>query len=597
MIALFCLLIPPLALVCLRERLLGNHKTIYISALTYAFSVLALNGILMFLLSYVFHSEDELLFKLNHHNGFACKYIIMSIVLAFAEPYAERFFRTKMTLKIHLGSRRLPEFRHLRIFAALYALVLFLLNFIRIFNDNFCLDETFSVNLIQHSLPGILEGTAADVHPPLYYLFLKAGHIIFGNQGWMFHLVSLIPYAIILIFALTVIWKKFGKEAAVILITLAGISNNAAYYSVEVRMYSWASLFVLLSFYELYNILSAEKNKHYVLFALFSLAAAYTHYYALISVAFFYVIILLLACRKKLHMKNVLITCLCTIVGYLPWFFVLLETFVTKIDTFWLKNYPGFKESMNYLFSDQFTPVCWGIFLLGIVLAFLYESNIIQFQKGENKKITISVTFDNFHFSHLLTWMTAGIVSVIGTITVGILVSKLLRPFWVAHYAYPVSIVAWMILGITISKLKGKKVYTLLIVAYLLLLSIPAYQELYTFEKQANRAHQATLAATVEQIAEEDVILSNNEHMWDVFAPYYYPGISTETVNPFALPALKENTTYWLFFINDNVPEMAPVYYEIEKQGFSYEQIVTNGSFGMHTVNVYRIESQAAAEP
>lgn len=193
------------------------------------------------------------------------------------------------------------------VIASIYAVILFALNFVRIFDNNFWADEAFTTNLVANTVPVIIQKTAADVHPPLYYLIVKLGYTLAGNQGWMFHLISLFPCAIILIFSLTAIWNRFGKETAVILITLAALSKNAVRYNVEVRMYSWGALFVLLSFYCLYLILDEESTKHYILFTLSSLAAAYTHYYCLVSVAFFYVVLLVLCFfAKRLNWKKVL---------------------------------------------------------------------------------------------------------------------------------------------------------------------------------------------------------------------------------------------------------------------------------------------------
>ena len=62
-----------------------------------------------------------------------------------------------------------------------YALILFVLNFIRIFDNNFWMDEAFTTNLVQHSISEIVVATAADVHPPLYYLLVKVGYEIFGK--------------------------------------------------------------------------------------------------------------------------------------------------------------------------------------------------------------------------------------------------------------------------------------------------------------------------------------------------------------------------------------------------------------------------------
>lgn len=41
-----------------------------------------------------------------------------------------------------------------------------------IFNHNIWTDEAFTLQLLEQNITGILEGTARDVHPPLYYLSL-----------------------------------------------------------------------------------------------------------------------------------------------------------------------------------------------------------------------------------------------------------------------------------------------------------------------------------------------------------------------------------------------------------------------------------------
>ena len=54
----------------------------------------------------------------------------------------------------------------------LYALVLFAMHFVRIFDNSFWGDEGFSIGLAQMNVFEMLQVTAADNHPPLYYLFL-----------------------------------------------------------------------------------------------------------------------------------------------------------------------------------------------------------------------------------------------------------------------------------------------------------------------------------------------------------------------------------------------------------------------------------------
>jgi hypothetical protein len=96
-----------------------------------------------------------------------------------------------------------------------------------------------------------------------------------------------------------VIRKWFSETASVILMILCSLQENAVNFNVEVRMYSWGALFLLLSFLALYQILTLNSKRHYVYFVLASLASAYTHYYCLVSVAFFYMILIQWALIKR----------------------------------------------------------------------------------------------------------------------------------------------------------------------------------------------------------------------------------------------------------------------------------------------------------
>ena len=367
MIGIISLLIPPFVCVCIREKIVQKEETALGRMLHYAISLLAHNFVMMLILCYGFDSRDNLFGKLNQYNEFALKYMSLSMVLAVAEPFAERFVRKKVAVTVKWNRRAgLLDFIFRKRVVGIYAAVLFLLNLARIFDNNFWGDEAYSLNLIQRTVPEIIKGTASDVHPPLYYMFLRLAHLLFGNQGWAYHLVSLIPCGIIILFAMTAFWKKFGAEAAAILITLACLSGNAVAYNMEVRMYSWGALFVLLCFYELYCILQRERILHYALFVASSLAAAYTHYYCLLSVAFFYAALLFLALfRRRVSLAKAMASSLCMAAGYLPWFVVLLKTMERIEGNYWITTIPTVKESLRYLFSNQFKPAAWGALLLG----------------------------------------------------------------------------------------------------------------------------------------------------------------------------------------------------------------------------------------
>ena len=63
----------------------------------------------------------------------------------------------------------------------LYALVLFAMHFVRIFDNSFWGDEGFSIGLAQMNVFEMFQVTAADNQPPLYYLFTQLLYHLLGN--------------------------------------------------------------------------------------------------------------------------------------------------------------------------------------------------------------------------------------------------------------------------------------------------------------------------------------------------------------------------------------------------------------------------------
>ena len=72
------------------------------------------------------------------------------------------------------------------------------------------------------------------------------------------------------------------------MVVFDSVISEAITHNAEARMYTLAAFFVLAAYVELYYILKSGKIIHWVLFAICSLGAAYTHYYALITVAVSY---------------------------------------------------------------------------------------------------------------------------------------------------------------------------------------------------------------------------------------------------------------------------------------------------------------------
>jgi len=591
MIALMSLFIPPFFLVLVREKILRRPKDLKRRAVTYVFSVLGLNWTMMLLLYYVFHSSGDLFAKLNGYFNYACKYILLAMLLAGVEPFAEYCIREK--LEVHLPTLKKPtNWKHFRLYAGLYATVLFFLNFIRIFDNNFWFDEAFTLLQMNSSFGELTEWAASDVHPPLYYYMLKIVHMILGSQGWAYHALSLIPCLIILILALTLFWNKFGGRVSVILITFIGLSYNAVYYNMEVRMYSWANLAVLLSFYELWKILEEHRKRDYLFFALFSLAAAYIHYFAMVTVAFFYIVLMVAAIFKKLNIKMVLATWMGTIIGYLPWAVCFLKTVwgIAVAGGFWIHTTPSFTMAVQYLFSSRFKGwAIWCILIVAAAFFSLYETNILTVAIKE-KKLCIFLSFRQIRISNFAIWGASGILCSLGTILFAIIFSKIIFPVFSIRYIYAASVAAWMVLAVVISRLKLGRLWTVVLWLFLIVGFIPQYQEIYTREKAMTDDLRETLRLTAD-ICENDILLAYNNQRIYTALEYYYPSYNRQTIELYDVPELDTTICYYLF-VSPPETAMEPIFEELDRQGFGYTLVVDYGNLGTMATSVYRVEGQ-----
>lgn len=206
------------------------------------------------------------------------------------------------------------------------------------FGQDIWFDEVFSVNFIQHSYREIAALTGKDVHPPLYYWYLKLFHDIgkvlvpAASSIVLCKLASMLPFVGIFVYTLTAIRKNFGLHVAglfwFLVMTMPQISN----YTVEIRMYSLALFFITAAFVHSCELVCAfpaqgvseaertaepgaagsevisgaalasgsvtgenglikgwKKNKHWLLFWVYGILTAYTQYYACVAVIAIYI--------------------------------------------------------------------------------------------------------------------------------------------------------------------------------------------------------------------------------------------------------------------------------------------------------------------
>lgn len=357
-------------------------------------------------------------------------------------------------------------------------------------------DEWYTKGLVYFKIKDLLAAVSIDVHPPLYYIILKAGMKPLNAANIHFDLLfylkfmSLVPYLIILATSFTKIKKEYGYlTSGVFSFTLISMSTFFIQY-LTARMYSWNLLFLLLSFIYLKDVLDSDDKKSWILFSLFTVLGAYTHYYSIFSSLILYLLLFgYLFKNKKSSLKKFFASVFGCIIAYLPWFIVLLGQLSEP-------NNPGMGE-VSFMFllkvirsgmltsNDNLLVVIFAI-LMCLAMALVFKDYLTERNS------------DNFYLS-------SGMAMWIGTIILGFAISIIFRPVLSERYFIPCIGIFWFVLSIYISKLNNKKLILILICAILLVGCANVDLE---FEK-INKQYKETLKSydIIEKINNNDSII------------------------------------------------------------------------------------------
>ena len=170
-------------------------------------------------------------------------------------------------------------------------LVLLLAAFLRFHSleaQSFWNDEGNSARLSERPIGLIIEGTASDVHPPLYYLLLHAWRAGAGDSEFGLRAFSALAGVLTVAATMALARAVSRSPSAVFLIAglLAAISPPLVYYAQETRMYALLALLAVFSTWLLWQWI-VSKNKvpvrpHWSWLIAYSgciFAGLYTHYF------------------------------------------------------------------------------------------------------------------------------------------------------------------------------------------------------------------------------------------------------------------------------------------------------------------------------
>jgi 4-amino-4-deoxy-L-arabinose transferase-like glycosyltransferase len=204
-------------------------------------------------------------------------------------------------------------------------------------------DESVSVAIANHSFAEIFQLLPHENHPPLYFLLLRLVKLALGNSEWALRLLSAAAAVGMVGLGAGPVRRIFGNRGALAYAAVAIFTPVILIQAHEARMYSLANLAVTASV--LYGFLAARDGGrgNWIAFGLWSLAAAYLHYYGLMAAAAAHAFVLgWLLLRNRKRLKGWLVTAALTLAGYAPWIVVLAsQTLRVNKTGFWIPQVSG----------------------------------------------------------------------------------------------------------------------------------------------------------------------------------------------------------------------------------------------------------------
>ncbi len=192
-------------------------------------------------------------------------------------------------------------------------------------------DENFTLILARLPLDRMIEATAGDVHPPLWYIIeWTLLHAAPHAPAWIIRLPALI-FSLLALYMFDQLCEHLRIPARVrILATiLMAVMPMQLWYAQEGRMYAMLEFLVLAT-------LLTGLRRHWVLFTIASVAMLYTQNYGMFYLAVIAVVIVVMDWERSA--MPVILSGFTTALLYMPWAIVILNQMIEIEGRYWIMD-------------------------------------------------------------------------------------------------------------------------------------------------------------------------------------------------------------------------------------------------------------------
>lgn len=192
---------------------------------------------------------------------------------------------------------------------------------------NLGLDESTSWYLATSSVSHLVAWTAADVHPPLYYLLLKVWLWIFGDSLAALRSLSVLSSLIALYLLFRLIDGAMPRAVCYAVLLWCTLAPLSLYQAQETRMYAPATAVVLGAClaYRRWIESGGTRRSALVLYAILVTAALYLHYYTAFAIVAIWLHFLIVGARTAAPDRTLaawkawIVAHLGVAIAYMPW--------------------------------------------------------------------------------------------------------------------------------------------------------------------------------------------------------------------------------------------------------------------------------------
>ena len=195
-------------------------------------------------------------------------------------------------------------------------------------------DEAFSGLLVQYEDYGeMLYRIGLDVHPPLYYIILRAWTDIVGTSLYALRSFSLI-FGLLTALGTYILAREIFRNRSIALLALFFMlfGSFQIQYNMEARMYTLGTFFIVFSSIVLLKALKTKSTIRWLVYAILTAAAIYTHY-LIVFLVFAQGLFILL---RRANPKFAFLAFGLIGLSYLPWLPTFLRQLKQVEEAFWI---------------------------------------------------------------------------------------------------------------------------------------------------------------------------------------------------------------------------------------------------------------------